>query len=417
MILLDKKNFLYKLLTFFVYFYPIFIILGPSVINFFAILAIIIFIFLENKFLIYQIKKKYLISFFFLILIFSSIFSDNFFSSLKSSINILIYGIVCFVIFFLILNKKINLNIFLGTLYLLFFFLILDSHLQFLSGKNILGFELHISEFVRTSSFFQDELILGSYLFKIFPIFLCLLFFQKKYNSIILFLPLIFSSIILSGERVAFALFTFLILSILFFAKFQLKKKIIIFLTLLLVFVFHFQFNKYFKYNIIDRSKGEVEFSLNNKKNTSDSIVNTNKYSLPFVVFTNSHTQIFNNAISIFMHNNKIIGIGPNNFRNHCHIYDKRWCTTHPHNFLIQLLLETGIVGLLFYVLIYFFFVKEMIINIFKVGIKYQVEKTVLLSLILINFFPLFPSGNFFSSYYLSMLYYPIGFYLYFKYS
>ena len=46
---------------------------------------------------------------------------------------------------------------------------------------------------------------------------------------------------------------------------------------------------------------------------------------------------------------------------------------------------------------------------------KFDISKIIILITILINFWPLAPSGNFFNNW-LSMLYfYPIGFYLYFK--
>ena len=99
--------------------------------------------------------------------------------------------------------------------------------------------------------------------------------------------------------------------------------------------------------------------------------MNTSKYRLQFVIFTNAHTQIYNSVISIFIDSNKIIGIGPNNFRNKFGLYNKTSCSTHPHNFFFQLLLETRVVGLLVYILIYSYFIRDMIVNIFKKTNKY----------------------------------------------
>ena len=55
--------------------------------------------------------------------------------------------------------------------------LILDGFYQFYNGENILGWKLIDT---RISSFFKDELILGSYLSRMFPIFfaLCILNFD-----------------------------------------------------------------------------------------------------------------------------------------------------------------------------------------------------------------------------------------------
>ena len=52
--------------------------------------------------------------------------------------------------------------------------LLADSIFQFFTGFNILGFEI-ISD--RVSSFFNDELILGSYLVRVMPIILWFMFF------------------------------------------------------------------------------------------------------------------------------------------------------------------------------------------------------------------------------------------------
>ena len=78
----------------------------------------------------------------------------------------------------------------------------------------------------RVSSFFGDELKMGSYLMRIFPIIISLLFFfynkakHKKYLSLIfLFILLTYTTIYLSGERTSFILFNFIILLFIIFIK------------------------------------------------------------------------------------------------------------------------------------------------------------------------------------------------------
>ena len=55
-------------------------------------------------------------------------------------------------------------------------------------------------------------------------------------------------------------------------------------------------------------------------------------------------------AIKIFK-DNPILGIGPKNFRFECRKKDYNIsefsCTSHPHNFYIQLLAETGLLGII----------------------------------------------------------------------
>ena len=71
-----------------------------------------------------------------------------------------------------------------------------------------------------------DELKMGSYLMRIFPIIISLLFFfynkakHKKYLSLIFFLFLLtYTTIYLSGERTSFILFNFIILLFIIFIK------------------------------------------------------------------------------------------------------------------------------------------------------------------------------------------------------
>ena len=91
-------------------------------------------------------------------------------------------------------------------------------------------------------------------------------------------------------------------------------------------------------------------------------------------------------------------------------------CSTHPHNYLIQVLSETGIIGLCFYLFVLIFLIKEIYksINLKKHGNLKDIEYFVYLSL-LINLWPFFPSGNLFNNWLSFILYFPLGLYLYAK--
>ena len=81
------------------------------------------------------------------------------------------------------------------------------------------------------------------------------------------------------------------------------------------------------------------------------------------------HNQHYVSAYRMFK-DYPIIGIGPKMFRKYCS--EKKYkisdysCTTHPHNFSIQLLSETGLFGFFTYISIYIFFIKDFIKLIFK---------------------------------------------------
>jgi O-antigen ligase len=92
-------------------------------------------------------------------------------------------------------------------------------------------------------------------------------------------------------------------------------------------------------------------------------------------------------------------------------------CTTHPHNFTLQLLSETGIIGFLYVFSIFIYF----IVKIFKIFILNELKKKIYnnpLEIIIIAgfvmiLFPLFPNGNFFNNWMSMISYFLVPFYLY----
>ena len=111
-----------------------------------------------------------------------------------------------------------------------------------------------------------------------------------------------------------------------------------------------------------------------------------------------------------------LLGHGAKSFRILCDDFKnyENGCNMHPHNTYFQLLSEVGIIGF-FYIFTFFIYI---FFNIIKILLKknisnYDICKYSLLISMLLNTFPLVPTGSFFNNW-LSVIYYiPIGFYLY----
>lgn len=351
-----KEVFFFKIPSILLIFLPFFLITGPFLPDFSVSWIALSFLIYTIKYKDFRFFKniffKVFIIFYFLI-IFCSLLSSNFLHSLNTSIFYIRFGIFAVAIGFLLSNKNNLYKHLLISFFLCFLALTVDSLIQEFSGYNILGYKKYaISEGIyRISSFFGKELILGSYCFRLLPLFIGLLFLTKihnKYKKIIIFFSFffLFILILLSGERASFFLFI-IYLILLFFVVKDFKKIIFyffLFLTIILIFLIK-----------IDSSKTKRIFN-----NTFLQFINTNKETpnKKFFIFTHDHESHYRTAINIFI-DNKFFGVGPRNFRIECsnikYYVNESSCSTHPHNTYLQLLAETGFFGFI-YIFFYFCF-------------------------------------------------------------
>jgi hypothetical protein len=86
--------------------------------------------------------------------------------------------------------------------------LIFDGFTQFILGKNVFGWPIIDT---RVSSFFKDELLLGSYLSRLIPLCLAIFIYLdqnkfRKINKLFFFIIFILAEVLifLSGERASF---------------------------------------------------------------------------------------------------------------------------------------------------------------------------------------------------------------------
>ena len=370
----------------------------------------IYFVFKNNLFSYYFLNKTFILFciFCFYCILLSIFVAEDSVLSLTSSLFYFRIGVFCCFIWFLINNDKSILVYFYHILILCFLALVIDGYLQYFTGQNLFGLKFIGSSSTRVSSFFGDELIMGSYLSRLFPLLFALFLIKKKkkYESISLGILFILVDILIfiSGERSAFFYLNLSTVVIILFIKEYQKFRLITFI-LALICVFIISINNS---SLNDRM---FKIPVNNL-----GLANTTDEKL---FFTEQHDSLIKTAFNMFK-DKPIVGHGPKMFRIICKEEKYRTgispCMTHPHNFYVQLLAETGIIGFLFlfsaltYTLIAFF--RQFISIIFYKKRYLSDYQVCLLASILITVWPISPNGNFFNNWLMIVYSLPIGFYL-----
>ena len=409
--------------------FPILLIAGPMVAEIFLLLCIIFavysvikeknFKYFNNKFLLFFLL-------FYLVILLSTFVNFRDFDNSKSSIfyfRIPLFALSAWYILdrFKLFNNKIL------FFYIAFFsFLVLDSLIQYYTGKNILGNEVVRS---RISSFFGEELILGGFILRIIPFFLLYLVLNNiiggnKINfKYVILTSLSCLVVYLSGERTSFFLLILFFFTVYFINKF-LRKFIIYTMFSFVIFALvipHFRVSEDFNpaIRMFKKSydqiigKGEEQYEEHKKKMFNK-----------VYIFSHDHHGHYLLSYKMFK-DHLIIGTGVKGFRYLCrnkiYILEKNdGCSTHPHNTYVQILVSTGLVGFALLVFAFAFVVREIFNSRKKLLLTNhsdlnQVSASIMLSTIFVNLWPLIPSGNFFNNW-LSMIYfYPIAYYFYFN--
>ena len=378
-----------SLLSYIIYSLPLLLISGPFLSDLaISILAFyMIYLFLKEKKTIINIKLIQLFLIFWLIILASAIFSNFFLETYKSSVFYFRFILFSFAVAFVsIQNKNFNKLLmlsFLTTLYLLLIY----AFLQYIF-LSIPFFKDTLVDSSRITSLFGDEKIMGGYLVHLMPIVIYLMIKNNlKIRYILLFYCLSSIGIFISGERTAVLLFSVMTFLFLFFLKINLRLKIIIFLSLLFIFLIVLSYSDILKNRLLEQTLFDmIEFDqYGNKK---------------FYLFSKGHSLLYSTSLEMFYHNN-ILGVGPKVFRYLCSdpIYFKtldnlNGCSTHPHNYYIQMLAELGILGFIFLLSIFSFFCFKL----FKLNKNQTIDNaklSILISMI-ISLFPFSPDGNFF---------------------
>ena len=370
-------------------------------------LIFLYFIFKNKKF--YYFKQKPLIIFFCFCLYCTSVslfVSEDRLTSLESSLFYFRIGVFSCLMWYLIEQDKKILQYFYYTLVVCFVALIIDGYIQYFVGENILGNP--IGENNRISSFFGHELIMGSYLSRLFPLLFALFLIKEKKWFETYFIGLLFILIdvliYMSGERTAFF---YLNLSTLFIIvlinKYQKFRLLTFIIAIVLIGILTLNNNKLTTRMII-KPATDMGFVKSDQQN---------------YIFTPEHDSLIRTAFNMFL-DKPVFGHGPKMFRFNCkkEIYSTGiWpCSNHPHNFYVQLLAETGIIGFLFLfsALLYVVYcaLRQFKTIVFKEQRFLTDYQVCLLACLLITVWPLSPNGNFFNNWLMICYSLPVGFYL-----
>jgi len=376
---------------------PFFLITGPFLSDLsVSIISILFLIYClkRNNFSYFNHKYFYFFLIFWIYLIMNTLINNFNLDSFKISFFYFRYGVFVIAIATFLKEDYEFIKYFFYCIFICFTILVLDGLYQYLAGENILGWK----STARTSSFFGDEKILGSYLSRLWPIFfgLCLFIFKKE-NKLYLFVILIFISsealIFLSGDRTSFFYINLSAIFVILFSQKLLKTRLIILLSSILVLTIISFINPTAKERVFD-------LTIKQMKGVEERLPQEQE----IFIFSRTHTHHYISALKMFL-DNKILGVGVKNFRNFCndgkYKISKDSCTTHPHNTYIQILTETGIIGFLFLLtgLIYFckYILKHLILK-FKRKYYFNDFEICILSGIAIYLWPIVPTGNIFNN-------------------
>lgn len=399
---------------------PLALVFSRAISDLFLIIIVIFFILysVKNKIFHYYKSKLFILYIIFCIYLISiSLIKNN-----QIPISVLFFfrfGIFSLATWFLLDNnnelvKKIFLSIFFTCV-----IVIIDAFFQYLFGYNFLGYE-HLNKSSRLSGFFKDELILGSYLTRLSPLFLIQIYFIFMMNKNMLYKSIIYSIIIfiysfvifLTGERTAFIYFIF---TILFFFIF-LNSKRIIFITSITLISSFVLLSLIGENRLMKTTKLQIIHSFSKIDETNIQLKKIDEIPI-------GHLRHWKSSY-LMAKENPLFGVGPRMFREKCKepkYIVSGGCATHPHNLYFQILAETGMIGLLFIMSFFIYILITILSNLKKIILSpsFKSNETMICIsafCLFLHFFPLLPNGNFFNNWINIITFFLMGIFLHFRY-
>ncbi len=405
---MPNRNILINFLKIIFYFSPLSIISGPFLADLsISIMAIIfLFIAINEKLKKYFFNNySYFFIFFIIYFIVSSLFSEFISLSLEASFLYFRFFLFSLCVWFLLDQDRNILKNFSIIFIFTLIFVILNGYFQYYFGFNFFG--IVSSSESRLTLLLSEKLYLGGYIVRLLPLCFGLLIYyfsntknKKLYLSLFLFLFIGSDLLVfITGERTAFILL--LMLTILFISLVSSLRfiRIMCFIFSLILITLITLYSTQIKERNIDHTLRQLAITTDN--------------------FSPRHVPIYLASIEIF-YDNFLLGIGPKTYREVCkkekYNKDRFTCSTHSHNSYLQLLSETGIIGVLF-LIIPFLYINYRIIN-FSINLFIYKKRNLtdfeicILICFFITLWPIQPSMSFFNNWINTIYYFPLGFYL-----
>ena len=361
---------------------------------------------------------------FYIIILLSLLFTKYLEVSFLPSFFYFRYFLLSISIFYLLKKYDFVSTVFLYVISCTILIVVIDGFIQYSFKNNIFGYKLqgnHTPDAMRyITSFFNEEKKFGSYLVRFLPLILSLFYLYNKKESIHLdkFLLIIIGIFIFySSERTAMGLYFVICISFILINEHRLK------LTLALILIFGILFSLNLKL-----TNKYIKFTL--EQITGSFIAGPKKPKETLRFYSFEHENLAYTSIKISQ-KNFLFGSGVKTFFNECNrlkkettILDtinkrgnKLLCSTHPHSTYFQLLSDIGIFGFL----LGLFFLCYVILTYFKIIFRAKKITSNYLSYyfinlgLLINLFPLIPSGSIFNNWISLIIFYLFGFWLFLK--
>jgi len=317
----------------------------------------------------------------------------------------------------LFFNKILNLKKFFYVSLFCTSFVSLDIIIQYLFGFDIFGIKGLPGE--RYSGPFGDESISGSYLQKFSLLsFFCFYFLNIKKNNINkLFLFLVITShsiaILLSGNRITvltFLLGCFLVIILVKNFRFIMSLSLTAFVSISFLIMANNQVieQRYLSFieeiNLVKHFKIKIDESKLKEKDKK--IKTTDGRDTDSHFLYGGHGSLYKTSIYMWK-TQPLFGYGLKGFRFKCWeilaiTKDKKYsCSTHSHNYYLELLAETGIIGTFLIIAFFIIIIKNSFIyfhNTYKKNNLYFYLFLPIFLTFLVEIWPLKSTGSFFTT-------------------